>query len=158
MPPPPPDPPRLDVRLRDVHEADLPIFFEHQRDPDATEMAGFPARAWDAFMAHWAKILADATTINQTILVDEQVAGNIACWEQHGERAVGYWIGKSFWGRGVASAALAMFLRHVAARPLHAHVVRHNHASMRVLEKCGFVVCGEDDEERSFILKAKDCA
>lgn len=34
------------------------LFFEHQRDPDATRMASFPARDWDAFMAE-AKRLAD---------------------------------------------------------------------------------------------------
>ena len=37
------------VRLRDVTEDDLPIFFDHQRDPVANRMAAFPARERDAF-------------------------------------------------------------------------------------------------------------
>ena len=41
------------VGLRDVREADLPIFYEHQRDPDAVRMADFPSREWDPFLAHW---------------------------------------------------------------------------------------------------------
>ena len=65
-----------DVRLRDVAEADLPIFFEHQLDPVATQMAAFPSRDRDAFMVHWARILSDASVVKQTILVDGQVAGN----------------------------------------------------------------------------------
>lgn len=32
----------MDVRLRDVVEADLPIYFEHQRDPTAVEMPPSP--------------------------------------------------------------------------------------------------------------------
>ena len=139
-----PSPLTSDVRLRDVTEGDLPIFFDHQLDPDATQMAAFPARDREAFMAHWAKILADETIIKKTILVDGQVAGNIVSWEQLGEREVGYWIGKHYWGKGVATKALAAFLGHVTARPLYAHVAKHNIASVRVLQKCGFTIVGED--------------
>ena len=102
----------LDVRLRDVAEADLPIFFEHQLDPEATQMAAFPARDRDAFMAHWAKILADESGGKQTILVDGQVAGNVVSWGEPGERHVGYWIGRHYWGRGVATRALTAYLNH----------------------------------------------
>ena len=132
------------VVLRDVMEEDLPIFFEHQRDPEATQMAAFPARDRPVFMAHWAKVLRDPTNITQTILCDGQVAGNIASFDQAGEREVGYWIGRQFWGRGVATRALAALLGLAEARPLYAHVAKHNIASRRVLEKCGFSVIGED--------------
>ena len=134
----------IDVRLRDVAEADLPIFFEHQLDPDATRLAAFPARDRPAFMAHWAKILADESVGKQTILVDEQVAGNIGSWGQLDERNVGYWIGRQYWGQGVATRALAAFLSYETARPLYAHVAKHNIGSRRVLEKCGFIICGEE--------------
>jgi RimJ/RimL family protein N-acetyltransferase len=151
----------IDVHLRDVIEADLPIFFEHQLDPDATHMAAFPARDRDAFMAHWTKIMWDETIITQTILCDGKVAGNIVNFEQGGERQVGYWIGKEYWGKGVATRALSQFLGHVTARPLYAHVAKHNIASIRVLEKCGFTICGEEvgasiaggEEVEEFILK-----
>jgi RimJ/RimL family protein N-acetyltransferase len=136
-----------DVILRGVLESDLSIFFEQQLDPVATEMAAFPSRERDAFMAHWAKILADPSNITKTILVDGQVAGNIGSFEQSGHREVGYWFGRQYWGQGVATRALAAFLDHVAVRPLYAHVVKHNLGSIRVLEKCGFTRCGEEDEE-----------
>jgi len=132
------------VRLRDVTEEDLPIFFEHQRDPEATRMAAFPSRDRQAFMAHWAKIMADRSVILRTIVFDGEVAGNIVSWEQAGEREVGYWLGQEYWGRGTASRALAAFLDQVKTRPLYAHVAKHNLASRRVLEKCGFSVFAED--------------
>jgi RimJ/RimL family protein N-acetyltransferase len=123
-----------------VRDADLPSLFEHQRDPEANHMAAFPARGWEAFVAHWDKIRTDATTITQTIIVDGQVAGNIGSWVQDGEREVGYWLGRAFWGHGIATAALGAFLHLVTERPLHARVAAHNVASLRVLEKCGFRV------------------
>lgn len=132
------------VRLRDVAEDDLPIFYAHQLDPDATQMAAFSSRPRDAFLAHWARILANADSLEQTILVDGQVAGNIVCYEQGGEWEVGYWLGKEYWGQGVATEALAQLLAQVQTRPLYAHVVRHNIASRRVLEKCGFRVVRQE--------------
>jgi RimJ/RimL family protein N-acetyltransferase len=132
------------VLLRDVTETDLSIFFEQQLDPQANHMAAFPARQREAFMAHWAKILIDGTVAKQTILFDGQIAGNIVSFEQSGEREVGYWIGRAYWGKGIATQALAAFLEQVQERPLYAHVAKHNIASRRVLEKCGFVLYGED--------------
>jgi RimJ/RimL family protein N-acetyltransferase len=132
------------VLLRDVTQDDLPIFFEQQRDPVATQMAAFPARDWQAFMMHWAKILGDETVITQTVLFDEHVAGNVVSFEMADTRKVGYWIGRQYWGKGIASAALAAFLDQVQARPLYAHVAKHNRASLRVLEKCGFTIFGAE--------------
>src|SRR5512136_2953562 len=102
------------VLLRDVIASDLPIFFEQQLDPVATQMAAFPARDRETFMTHWAKILADESNILKTILYDDQVAGNIVSWEHSGEREVGYWLGREYWGKGIATRALAAFLEQVA--------------------------------------------
>src|SRR3954467_2525971 len=102
-------------------------------------MAAFPSRERDAFMARWAKTLADDSALTWAVVSDGVVAGNIGCWEGGGRRFVGYWIGREFWGRGLATQALAELLDLVHARPLHAYVVKSNVASIRVLEKCGFV-------------------
>jgi len=141
----------IEILLRNVTESDLPILFEQQLDTEATQMAAFPSRDRESFMAHWAKIMADESNILKTILFDGQVAGNIVSWEGSGEWEVGYWIGKEYWGKGIATKALAALLGHVKMRPLFAHVARHNIASRRVLEKCGFMVIGAEPEE--FILK-----
>jgi RimJ/RimL family protein N-acetyltransferase len=107
-------------------------------------MAGFPSRDRDAFMLHWKNIMADESVIIKTILENGEVAGNVVCFEQLGEREVGYWLGREFWGRGVATAALTKFLEQIPTRPLYAHVAKQNFASKRVLEKCGFRVVVED--------------
>jgi len=132
------------VQLRNAVEADLQIFYEQQQDPEAIQMAAFPARNRDAFMAHWLKILADDSVVIKTILVNGDIAGNIVCFDQLGEREVGYWLGKEYWGKGIASQGLTQFLEYIETRPLYAHVAKHNIASRRVLEKCGFKVAAED--------------
>lgn len=126
------------VRLRSVEDHDLDVFFHHQADPQAVEMAAFPARDEDQFAAHWAKLRADDTLIVRTIVANGIVAGHIGSWPQDGQQLLGYWVGRECWGRGVASQALALFVDEVSIRPLHAHVAVHNAGSIRVLDKCGF--------------------
>ena len=129
------------VHLRDVEPDDLPIFFEHQRDPVAVAMVVFRSRDKAEFDEHWAKILADDACLKKTIVADGQVAGNIGSFGRDGKREVGYWIDRTLWGRGIASEALAAFLRLEQSRPLYAGVAPHNIASIRVLQKCGFALC-----------------
>jgi carbonic anhydrase len=133
-----------EVVLRNVVEDDLPVLFEHQLDPDATRMAAFPSRDRDAFMGHWAKIVGNAELVAKTILVNGEIAGNVVSFEQEAKRLVGYWIGKEFWGRGIATRALRLLLGEVTARPLYAYVAKHNVGSVRVLQKCGFEVSREE--------------
>ena len=133
----------MDLVLRETTLDDLPILFEHQRDPIATEMAVFPARDWDAFVAHDARIRSDPTLIRRTIVVDDEVVGSIGCFGDE-QRAVGYWFDRAVWGRGIATAALAAFLVDVTERPLFAHVVVTNVGSAKVVERCGFVEIGRE--------------
>lgn len=81
------------ILLRDVIESDLPIFFEYQLNPDATEMAAFPSKDRDAFMAQWARIMSDESVILETILSDARVLaliilGSIARVDQLPDRFI----------------------------------------------------------------------
>jgi RimJ/RimL family protein N-acetyltransferase len=78
------------------------------------------------------------------VVVDGDVAGTIGSWGDPGEREITYWIGRSYWGRGIATGALEMFLTVDPSRPLHARVAFDNVASRRVLEKCGFRVVANE--------------
>lgn len=141
------------ITLRPVIESDLPIFFEQQNDPVANEMAAFAARDREPFMAHWEKILVNPSNIIRTILQNGEVAGNISSFDMDGKREVGYWLGRDFWGKGIASQALAQFLKLEPTRPLYGYAAKHNIGSQRVLEKCGFEPAGEEDLFRVFVLK-----
>lgn len=144
------------VLLRDVAQGDLPVLFEHQRDPVANRMSEVPPRDRGAFVAHWAKVLADQTFTSKIILFEGRVAGHVMSFERDGEREVGYWIGGEYLGKGVATEALSQFLAHAEARrPLHAKVAQHNAGSIRVLKTCGFTVVGEGDGAYTLRLTAE---
>jgi RimJ/RimL family protein N-acetyltransferase len=130
------------VALRETEDSDRPILFEHQRDPIANEMAAFPPRDEEAFAEHWERVKVNETGIQRTILADENVVGHIVSWIDDGDRLIGYWLGREFWGRGIATEALRQFVGELTERPLSANVAEHNVASIRVLEKCGFVAVG----------------
>jgi len=136
-----------EILLRDVTETDLPIFFEHQRDPAANFMAAFTSRDpadRDAFAAHWKRILNDDTVVVKTIVFEGRVIGNVAKFvdREFGKPEVTYWIGKEYWGMGFATKALSKFLRDIQVRPIYARAAKDNVASIRVMEKCGFAISG----------------
>jgi RimJ/RimL family protein N-acetyltransferase len=140
------------IELRDVIELDVPILFQNQLDPIANQMVAFTVKDpadREAHRAKWTAILGDDTITKKAILVDGRVAGSVlsfvAPWS--GKREVAYWIGREFWGQGVATRALSQLLGLVTTRPLFARAAKDNIASIRVLEKCGFTVTGY---ERAF--------
>jgi RimJ/RimL family protein N-acetyltransferase len=133
----------MGLTLRELRDEDLPLLFEQWADPVAVHMAAFTAPDHmdrDAFARRWSRLRADETVLARVIVVDDNVAGTIGSWGESGEREVTYWIGRSYWGKGIATDALTAFLALDRSRPLHARVASDNVASRRVLEKCGFCV------------------
>jgi RimJ/RimL family protein N-acetyltransferase len=133
--------------LREVRDEDLPVLFEHWTDPVAMRMAAFttPEQTdWEAFERRWSRLRADESLITRAIVVDGEVTGTIGSWGDAGERELTYWIGRSYWGKGIATGAVSAFLEVEPSRPLYARVAHDNVASRRVLEKCGFLVVATD--------------
>jgi RimJ/RimL family protein N-acetyltransferase len=138
------------VRIRPAERGDLPRIYEMQLDPESNRMAGTIPRIGEAFDAHWAKVLADPAVTARVILVGEALVGLVSCFARDGQDQVGYWIDRAYWGRGIASRALDLLLREVFKRPLVATASTSNRASLRVLEKGGFVV------EKVYLAPADD--
>jgi RimJ/RimL family protein N-acetyltransferase len=135
----------MDVVLRAVTDADIEVFYEQQLDPEARRVAVFPLRDHDTFTTHWReRILANEDNYAWTIVADGEVAGHMLSFGRDGKREVGYWLGRAYWGQGIATAALTELLREVTERPLYAYVARSNGGSIRVLEKCGFTTIGSE--------------
>lgn len=132
----------MDVRLRELEDADLDRLFGWEQDPAAIAMAAFtradPAdRA--AFDRHYDRIRRSRETTLRAVEDEGLLVGTIGSYPSDGAREVTYWIDPSRWGRGIASAALAAFLGVEAARPLFARVAAHNVGSITVLERAGFL-------------------
>lgn len=129
------------VELRAVAESDIPQFFFNHIDPEASYMCAFVVTlpsAEQAFTERWQRLLSDTNNTIRTVVVGGRVAGSVLSFPHGDTTEVGYWLGREFWGRGIATQALEQFLRIVLVRPLHARVAHDNTGSIRVLEKCGF--------------------
>lgn len=82
------------------------------------------------------------------VLAGEKVVG--ACGlasVKDGAAELGYWIGRPFWGRGLACAAAGLALRYaftrLRLREVYAHCLKRNAASARVLSKAGMRYVGD---------------
>jgi RimJ/RimL family protein N-acetyltransferase len=150
--------------IREVASSDLESFFEHQLDAEAIRMAAFVSKDPKdkvAFDAHWNKILNSSENTTRTIVADGQVAGHIACYPDGENMEVTYWLGRTFWGRGLATKALNGMLQLVRDRPIFARAAADNIASMRVLQKCGFKIIeknkdyanGRGEQTEEYILR-----
>lgn len=135
------------VQLRDVEQDDLAVLFQQQLDPEAIQMAAFTSpdpTDETAYLAHWDKLFASETIQTRAIESDGALAGYVAKFERDGDPEITYWLGRDFWGRGIATTALRRLMSELPERPVYARAAKDNLASIRVLEKCGFQRFGED--------------
>ena len=138
----------MEVTLREVGDGDLSVFWAQSNEPEGIHMAAFTAKDPSdraAFDAHWARIRQDPSVFLRAVVGESgEIVGHAAVFGPPEEREVTYWIGRKYWGRGAATAALRELLGAVPERPLHARAAADNGGSIRVLEKCGFVVTGRE--------------
>jgi RimJ/RimL family protein N-acetyltransferase len=140
-----------EVGLRDVRDEDLYVFLAFEHDPEAVRRSRFTPRPRDAFLRHWREsVLGDPDCLVRTVTVGGEAAGHVVSWTEDGRRFIGYWLGRPYWGRGVGTRALGLFLALERIRPLYADPFAGNTASVLLLERHGFrragtVEHGEDE-------------
>lgn len=130
------------VRVRPASDADKEALYELESDAVGADMIAFlPREPGDraAFDAHWTRITSNADNRLWIIESDGAFAGYGVSFLMEGERQVGYWIVRSLWGRGIATAALRAMLDEIPERPLWGSTVSDNLGSQRVLQRAGFV-------------------
>lgn len=79
-----------------------------------------------------------------------RVIGGISLHGQYGKDShkdeIGYWIGRTFWNKGIMTKALLAFAKLVGDQlgviRLEATIFNYNASSIRVVEKCGFIYEG----------------
>ncbi|MBX3109156.1 MAG: GNAT family N-acetyltransferase [Fimbriimonadaceae bacterium] len=130
--------PKIALVPMDVSHFDR--FFEFESDKEAVWMAAFATVANDReeFMQMWRRRIENPGVTHLTVLVDGEVAGGILAYGEPGSRHIGYWIGREYWGQGVATAAVAGLLELMQERPVFATCAADNTGSRRVLERNGF--------------------
>lgn len=137
----------MEFLIRATVVSDLEVFFLNQLDEESNQMAAFTsADPTDkkSYIDKWTRLLSDETIHMKTIIYNDEVAGTVAKYEMDGKAEITYWIGKRYWGRGIASKAVEAFLRLEKKRPIYGRVAFDNVKSLRVLEKAGFVKIGSE--------------
>ena len=137
----------MNVSLRPLEDGDLDAIFQQVTDPESIRMAAFTTDDWTdrrAFLNRMSRLRADTSVSNRVIDVDGAVAGTIASFRIDDQLEVTYWVDRTHWGKGIASAALELLLAETPERPVNARAASDNVASLRVLEKAGFRRVGVD--------------
>ena len=135
------------ISLRKTEILDLEILFEIQLDAQANYLAAFISKDYadkSVFIEKHKKLLNDPTVNNQTIIFNDVIVGSIAKFVMFGDNEITYWIDKKYWGKGIATETLRMFLEIEPTRPLLGRVAFDNYGSQKVLENCGFKKIGTD--------------
>jgi RimJ/RimL family protein N-acetyltransferase len=138
------------VELRPVSDSDLDAIFEQRRDPASVQMAAFTSEDPNdrgAFDSHMAQLRTSTDITIRAVTHDDRFVGTIGSFVLEGITEVTYWLDRSYWGQGIASRALVLFLGEVPVRPLRARVASDNVGSLRLLHKAGFQTLAK---ERSF--------
>lgn len=137
----------MNIKLKDTTLNDLDVLFDFQTDGEANYLAAFTAENPEdktAYIEKWKNIISDNKKIAKTIFFCDEIAGSVGKFELDGKSEITYWIGKKFWGKGIATEALRLLLEIEKTRPIFARTAFDNFGSGRVLEKCGFKKIGID--------------
>lgn len=135
------------ILLTKTIKDDLPALFQFQLDKEANHLAAFTSKDPNdkaAYLKKYTPFLTDPTINMQTIKANNEIVGSVSKFIMDNEAEITYWIDRKYWGQGIATAALNIFLKMEQTRPIRARVAFDNYGSQNVLEKCGFVKVGKD--------------
>ena len=133
------------------------IYFEKANRPEIRQTLPQKAKTVEEALEDYEQtLLPDAMSFGQTIYVDGKYVGDVWCYcidmDDEPNCMLSFCIFElGYWSKGIATAAVNMFIRNVCARypvkTIGAFTFAHNIASARVLEKNGFVVKEEFEED-----------
>jgi len=138
---------KQEIILRPTVTADLDTLFQFQIDKEGGYLAAFmPKNPTDklSYINKYTKLLNDETVNHQTIILDKNIVGSVSKFIIEGDTEITYWIDRKYWGKGIATKALEIFLSLESSRPIFGRVAFDNFGSQKVLEKCGFIKIGTD--------------
>jgi RimJ/RimL family protein N-acetyltransferase len=147
---------RLTLRLPAA--ADVPWIFHACQDPDIQRFTTIPApyRAEDAVA--WVRIAAEQCAAGRQyhFLIGLTETGELlgscglSLHDEPGRADIGYWVDRDQRRQGVATAAVTALewwaTRELGIDQTVLRIAETNVASIRVAERCGYLLAGPDDE------------
>lgn len=144
----------MSIQLRPYRFADKQDLVRFANNPRiaANVRDAFPSPYTEADAYRWLDICINAREndpqINRVIALDDQLIGGIGLIRQRDvyrySAEIGYWLAEPYWGKGYVTEAVRQIVAEALATTdihrIYAGVFSFNTASMRVLEKAGFVL------------------
>lgn len=133
------------------------IYFEKANKQEIKRVLPQKAQTVEEALEDYQKtLLPNASSFGQTIYVDGQYVGDVWCYcivmDDEPNCMVSFCIFETgYWSKGIATTAVNMFIQNICAKysvkTIGAFTFSHNNASIRVLEKNGFSVMEEFEED-----------
>jgi RimJ/RimL family protein N-acetyltransferase len=145
------------ITLKERTEETVRTYFEKASTPEIRRVLPQKAQSVEEALADYEEtLLPGATSYGRTILADGRYIGDVWCYcidpEDEPNCMVSFCLFQpEYRSRGITTAALRLFLREISLRygvkTVGAFTYAHNHASLKVLEKAGFSVMEEFEED-----------
>jgi RimJ/RimL family protein N-acetyltransferase len=147
----------LIITLQERTADSVRIYFEKTNRPEIKRVLPQKAKTVEEALADYEQtLLPNAESFGQTIHVDGKYVGDVWCYcidlDDEPNCMLSFCIFELiYWNNCIAAAAVKMFIQNICAlyhvKTIGAFTFAHNRASIRVLEKNGFVVKEEFEED-----------
>lgn len=125
------------IILKSTTNEDLETLFTFQLNEEANYLAAFTSKNPNdkvAYLDKWKKLVTNPDINSKTIFLKNGIVGSIAKFKMDGKWQITYWIDRDYWGKGIATNALKLFLSLEKPRPIYGSVAFDNLGSIKVLE------------------------
>jgi len=135
------------IKLRDFRTSDAKLLLVYLNDEKVTEyITDAIPQPYTPNDAQWWLNVGSAAEHVKAIEFDGVLVGcisvNVGSFEYARNAELGYWLGREYWNRGIATAAVKEFTQFIFETTnivrLFVSVVADNGASIKVLEKNGY--------------------
>lgn len=140
----------MNIALRPIELSDIEQIAQLCNDPDiakTTARLPYPYTVNDA--KTWLSYIENTEAEHVfAISYENEMIGVIGLVHEpeHDRAEIGYWLGKEYWNKGIATAAVEMMLGYaftvLKVNKIYAQVFAANSASAKVLTKNGFILEG----------------
>ena len=147
----------MHIALKERTADSVRTYFEKANRPEIRKFLPQKAKTVEEAQADYEEtLLPDAGSFGQTVHVEGKYIGDVWCYcismDDTPNCMLSFCIFEpEYWGKGVGSTAVHMFIKNICARfgfkTIGAFAFADNFASIRVLEKNGFAVAEEFEED-----------
>jgi len=147
----------MNITLQPRTRDHVRIYFERTQKEIIRRMIPSAAQSLEQALAMFERSeQPGATSFGRTVYLDSAYVGDVWCFGMDAQDVPQAMLSyclfeEACWGKGAATEAVRLFLEelqeHFGFTCIGAHTWADNTASCRVLEKCGFVLAEEGDDE-----------